>query len=306
VRAQAGVRWQMVLVDDASTDGCFDPVRQLEDQRIRILVNDSNLGVTRSLIRGCAAASTEFIARVDADDLMFPDRLRKQLDFLKAHPDHVLVGTQCLRIDGDGQALAEQTLFPVSDAGLRWQGLVSMPVAGPALCFRRTAYEAAGGFDAAVPITEDFDLLRRLAAQGLIANLDERLTGYRVQGSGYTGQRYQEMLAVADQVAQAFQQQQLGSSIGLEATANLRAFLHGGRDQPCDTAQALADLRRLTAAVASQAPTLCPDPAALLRAAVDGLRRRGAGRVTALRRCWRWWLSRPWLLRSLGGAPPLG
>src|SRR5690348_13931882 len=70
--------FELIIVDDGSTDGTVAAVNRVADRRVRLLRNESNLGISRSANRGIAAARGEFIARMDADDVCLPTRFDRQ------------------------------------------------------------------------------------------------------------------------------------------------------------------------------------------------------------------------------------
>ena len=92
VLSQQGVDLEFIVVNDGSTDNTLSILNDYseKDNRLRVL-DQENSGLTRSLIRGCAEARGEFIARQDAGDISLPGRLRKQLDLIQKNPDVVLV-----------------------------------------------------------------------------------------------------------------------------------------------------------------------------------------------------------------------
>ena len=82
VLAQTYRDFELLVIDDASTDDSEQVVRQFKDARIRYLVNESNLGITGTLNRGLSEARGDYIARMDADDICHPQRLARQAGFL--------------------------------------------------------------------------------------------------------------------------------------------------------------------------------------------------------------------------------
>lgn len=85
--------FEFIIVDDCSTDNSLDIINSYTDPRIVILKNEKNLGITKSLNRALKIAKGEFVARMDGDDIALPERLEKQVDFLRADPDVIVCGT---------------------------------------------------------------------------------------------------------------------------------------------------------------------------------------------------------------------
>ena len=103
--AQTYTNWECILCDDASTDGSPAILQEYQKkypQRFILLRNEVNKRLAYSLNRCLAIAKGEFVARMDADDLSCPERLEKQVAFLRSHPDIVLVGTAMQRFYDDG------------------------------------------------------------------------------------------------------------------------------------------------------------------------------------------------------------
>ncbi len=85
--------FEFIIIDDCSTDNSLSIIESYSDKRIKIIKNEINLGITKSLNKGLKAAKGEFVARMDADDISLEARFEKQLAFLKSHPDHIVCGT---------------------------------------------------------------------------------------------------------------------------------------------------------------------------------------------------------------------
>src|SRR5439155_22770576 len=94
ILAQTWTDFELVFIDDGSTDGTSGVVASFADPRIRVITNRSPEGVARALNRGLAAARAPLVARHDSDDIAHPKRLETQLAFLRGNPEVILAGTQ--------------------------------------------------------------------------------------------------------------------------------------------------------------------------------------------------------------------
>lgn len=99
VFAQTYQQWELILIDDGSTDGSLDIARRINDPRVRVYSDGLNLKLAARLNQITQLASYEYIARMDADDLMSPTRIEKQLQILENHPDIDLVTTGLYSVD---------------------------------------------------------------------------------------------------------------------------------------------------------------------------------------------------------------
>lgn len=93
VLAQTYTNFEFIIVDDCSTDDSPQVLREYTDPRIKVLYNDQNHGLAYCLNRGLEMCRGEYVARMDTDDLCFPERFEKQVAFMEAHPDVILSGT---------------------------------------------------------------------------------------------------------------------------------------------------------------------------------------------------------------------
>lgn len=96
--AQTHGNWELILLDDGSTDGSLKVARSIKDRRVVLRVDGGRRGLANRLNEIARLAHGKYLARMDADDLMHPDRLQRQLEFLEAHPDVDLVGTACISL----------------------------------------------------------------------------------------------------------------------------------------------------------------------------------------------------------------
>lgn len=164
VLAQTYRDFELLLVDDASTDGAIDALPV--NPRIRVLRNTENAGQVPSLNRGLAEARGEYVARLDADDVMLPERLKRQAVVLDGEPAVALVGTWLDVVDESGQSWSTVRGRLDDYAGFVTAILADrIPFGHPSLMYRRDVVLALGGYDASFAPSEDKDLYRRLALQ---------------------------------------------------------------------------------------------------------------------------------------------
>src|SRR5581483_7063205 len=158
--------FELLLVDDASTDGTVAVVERLGDDRIRLLRNERNLGQVPSLNRGLREARGEIVARIDADDVSQPSRLERQLAVLDSDPHVGLVGSWLTLVDERGRRVGSlrKTLADYVDFIFHTL-IMRVWVSHPAAAYRRGPVLALGGYDEATGPSEDKDLWRKLALE---------------------------------------------------------------------------------------------------------------------------------------------
>lgn len=197
VLTQGFTDWELIIVNDASTDQTENIIREFAkvDSRIVYLKNETNQKLQRSLNRGLDASRGEFIARLDDDDVwMSPDKLSLQIRYMHEHRYCVLVGTWVVFINKHGHEIGKYQRI-VDDATIRSTLLRSNQFTHSSVLFRRDALERAGGhYDPALWYAEDLDLWLRLGEFGLFANIPEYVTGYRLTGHNVSTVKRQSQL----------------------------------------------------------------------------------------------------------------
>lgn len=88
--------FEFIIIDDGSTNDSYEYLKSIPDERIKIIKNDANIGITKSLNIGFRAAKGKYIARMDSDDIAFPDRFEKQYAFMESHPDVFVCGSKVI------------------------------------------------------------------------------------------------------------------------------------------------------------------------------------------------------------------
>lgn len=185
ITAQSHRDFEFILVDDGSTDGSAGVIDRAAaaDPRLRV-IRRPNTGIVGALNDGLAAATGEFIARMDGDDLAEPARFAAQLAWLQAHPACVAVGSAVWFIDPDG-AVIDFYAPPCAHDAIETQLLRGNggAIIHPALMLRRAAVTAIRGYRRKYDRAEDLDLFLRLAQLGTLANLPIPLLRYRLHAA---------------------------------------------------------------------------------------------------------------------------
>jgi glycosyltransferase involved in cell wall biosynthesis len=185
VVAQTFTDWELIAVDDCSTD---DSPRMLQayaekDSRIRVHRNSRNLRVGATLDEAVRHARGRYIARMDADDVCYPERLETQLRFLERHPDVVAVGGQVVRVDEEGRELGTKT-FPTDPGDLYEMMFLSVPIQHPTLVVDTKLLPDGFTWYDGWPCGEDSNLFFKLTQYGKLANVDAFVLKYRYVLSG--------------------------------------------------------------------------------------------------------------------------
>lgn len=191
---------ELVIVDDGSTDSSREIIASVTDPRVVTILRDRNYGLADTLNLGVDTASASLIARQDQDDLSFPQRLARQVDFLASHPQVGLLGTwaEIRSIDNHGTWRPTGAhRHPDRDVVLRWRLLWNNPFVHSSVMFDRQIFQDAGryGTDPRASFPEDYDLWSRMAPHTCLANLPEALVSYRQSPSGMSRTRSEDIKA---------------------------------------------------------------------------------------------------------------
>lgn len=170
--------FELLIIDDGSTDEGPKIVRALDDRRIRLVVQPENRGIVPTLNQGLALATGRYVARMDADDLMVAARLERQFSFMESHPGVGVCGTFIRQFSAaEGAGWVRYT----RDDELKAALLFENPFCHPSVMLRRQVLTAAGGaYPSDSPHAEEYALWARLAPVTQFANLPEVLLEYRV------------------------------------------------------------------------------------------------------------------------------
>ena len=236
--AQTFRDFELLVIDDGSTDATPEILRAVRDPRLRVVTHPQNLGLVPTLNEGLALARGALIARQDHDDRSHPERLRKQVDYLRAHPDCALVGTEAWQTNEAGR-VAFRLLRPRTAESIRWYLCFDNAFIHSSVLFRRSIVrDEFGGYSRSLH-SEDYALWSRVARAHPTANLTEPLLHFREHAASATGG-----MSAPDSTA-------FDAATGLIREENLRA-LFGGEGAAADALVLSTYRRNFSAASAAE------------------------------------------------------
>src|SRR4030042_607059 len=175
--------FEFLIINDGSSDRTKEILESYKDHRIKIINNEKNIGLTKSLNKGLNLAKGEYIARQDADDISLPRRLEIQVKFLDKKPDCALVGCAYYQINENGE-LGSIIKVLSKDSDIR-EGLKKQNWFGHGcIMMRKDAVQAVGGYDEKYKFSQDYDLWLRMAEVYKVANIEAPLFCWRSTPSG--------------------------------------------------------------------------------------------------------------------------
>ncbi len=172
---------EYIIVNDGSTDRTPEIISELasRDSRIIAINNETNLGRVKSLNKALEVAHCKYIALQDADDVSLPKRLEQQYEFLENNPDHVLVGTNIVVMDENGNFISKP-VRPENDREAKFSLLFRCTFANPSIMFRRNVIEDNNlKYEDDFIHAEDFRIISLISRYGKISNIQDVLVKYR-------------------------------------------------------------------------------------------------------------------------------
>ena len=169
--------WLLIIIDDGSTDNSLQIPHKYNDSRINVISDKLHLGIAKRLNQAIEMCHSKYIARMDADDVAYPERLEKQIAFLQANTDIDLVGTSVRLIDKKGKPIGKRIFPKYHSQIIAYPWLNTILITHPTWCgraewFRKWQYQNFKN-------TEDQELLFRSCHQSRFANLEEVLLDYQ-------------------------------------------------------------------------------------------------------------------------------
>ena len=179
VLSQSFADFELLVINDGSTDQTENILRLYTDDRIR-LINQTNQGIASALNLGLLNARAELIARFDADDICMPERLAMQFRFLEENPDYIIVGSDADYIDRDDNFVFTCRLPAHTNEDISELALTKCPFIHSAVMFRKTPILQAGGYNKNAFAFQDHLLWSKIIKNGKAANLSDLLIQVRL------------------------------------------------------------------------------------------------------------------------------
>ncbi|MDD5135621.1 MAG: glycosyltransferase, partial [Phycisphaerae bacterium] len=186
VLSQTFCDFELLIVDDGSTDHSAGIIKSFDDPRIRVIQNKVRLKLSGALNRGMDNARGAYIARMDADDICIPGRLAVQVDYMNGHPDVGICGGW---VEAFGEHPSSGTIFkyPLTSTEIKASLLFDNPFAHPSLIFRRDFFDRHNlRFDGSFYPAEDYELWIRALDSCQAENIPVVLLKYRLHGNSMT------------------------------------------------------------------------------------------------------------------------
>lgn len=214
--------WELLVVDDGSTDGTVDILRSFSDPRVH-LEAIPHRGRAAALNHALALASGEWIAIADSDDTSVPERLATLHAAAMRHPDVGIIGSFFCTVDASGNVLSKGRL-PQEDEDIR----ALMPVSN-SLCFcssmiRRTVFDTVGHFDESLRAAVDYEFLLRCLPVTRLLTVPLHLVALQRPPDAMGRQMYAEQRRNSYKVARAFLEEQIRRTGEVSVDESARAF----------------------------------------------------------------------------------
>ena len=178
----------IIICDNPQNEGGIRVLKQFaaNDNRIRLLFNDSNIGLTKSLNRGLSISSGKYIARMDADDISMPFRLEKQVAYMESHPEVIVCGTQ-IKLIGNVPFIHSTEWIRSGSDDIKAYLMFNSCFAHPTVIIRSSKLREYNlTYDESYRQAQDYRMWEVLCDKGEFANLQEKLLLYRISSAQIT------------------------------------------------------------------------------------------------------------------------
>lgn len=188
--------FEIIIVDDASTDSTRKLIQGLEDERIHLICNEENQGLTKNLNKALKYAKGKYIARMDGDDIALPKRFEKQYKYMEKHSDTMLVSCYTKSF-GDSNLVF---VLPDHSENLKVRMLVRPVYAHPGFMMRKDLIEAGYQYNEEYQTAQDYEFASRVAQEYKIGLVPEVLLLYRVHKKQISAKAGSQQFTNADKI----------------------------------------------------------------------------------------------------------
>jgi glycosyltransferase involved in cell wall biosynthesis len=185
---QSYIDFELLIIDDASTDATVSIIKKFDDSRIQLIKKPVNSGYTNSLNFGLKIAKGKYIARMDGDDISYPERFAKQIAYLETHPEMVFCGTTYKIVGNDKRITLPENHEDIK-IGLLWGNCILHP---SVMIRKKILDDYSIAYDVSKEPAEDYDMWVRLLSLGKLYNLQEVLLEYRLYNNQVSRKRADE------------------------------------------------------------------------------------------------------------------
>jgi len=192
--------FELLVLDDGSTDDSTERLDQLSDSRVKIVRNPKNLGIIRTRNRLLDLCRAPLMAVLDSDDIAYPHRLLMQVSALERDPDLCLLGSCADLIDEDGVRFGGIDTGVYEDHEIRRVLFTSNRFVQSSIMLRTDVARSLGGYPTQFPVAEDYALWLRIAANYKVGNLRDVLVQYRVHGAQVSQRKIRYMREMTKRV----------------------------------------------------------------------------------------------------------
>ncbi len=182
ILGQSYKNFELIIVDDFSTDHSCEYLTSLRDKRIKLIKNNKNLGLSASLNKAIKISRGSYIARMDADDISDPQRLSEQISFMTRHTSINLCGTWAILIDENGKKVGKLK-YPTDSNEIQKKIVLFNPIVHPSLMAKKSFFDQLGGYSEEYDGAEDYELLMRGSKFFKYANLPKELLLLRLSST---------------------------------------------------------------------------------------------------------------------------
>ncbi len=191
ILSQTWKNFEFLIINDASEDSSREIILGYGDPRIRIIENGENLGLTKSLNIGIKQACGKFIARQDADDISYPERLEHQYALISGSRDIALVSSQARLIDSMGNDIGiwYEDMEYVSAEEIYFYLFFGNCIAHTSTMFRKDLFLKCGSYNENFKYCQDYELWTRLSKLGRFEKIRKKQVAYRVHEESVSGRR---------------------------------------------------------------------------------------------------------------------